>query len=154
MALAPLADAAGPGAGSESLAVSPATVFLRFDVAPLAEAVQVERAVLALSPAAGWRPSGEAQRLTVRAILGAWSTTSVSAGALPPVDSAPAGVVTLPARARGPVRVDVTSLVRAWAGGSVPVEGLALETTGYGIVFLGAGTAVQADRARLEVVYR
>jgi cyclic pyranopterin phosphate synthase len=56
--------------------------------------------------------------------------------------------------ARNGVRIDVTALVRGWVRGSIPAEGLSLETTDGEAVFIGPGALARADRPRLEVVLR
>jgi hypothetical protein len=152
-------DAARAGAppdlsSHEGLSVSPRPTFLRFDLASLTSGSNVERAVLALAPHPAWRPGTSRERILVRAALSGWSVQGVASGHPPAVSAAPEGDVTLPSGVRAPVRIDVTALVRGWVRGSIPAEGLSLETTDGEAVFIGPGALARADRPRLEVVLR
>ncbi len=154
VAIAPLVEAVGPGATPEVLSVSPQAMYLRFDLAPLAEAAHIERAVLSLDPAPAWRPSGVPQRLIARGVTSSWTRDGILQGGIPAEEASPAGEVNLPAHARGPVRMDVTGMVQGWIAGAVPAEGVAIEATGTGAAFVGTGANALRERARLEVVYR
>lgn len=152
MVLAPMLDAVAnrrSADGTESLAVSSDPVWMRFDLTGLVGAEGVERAVLSLAPHPRWRPSeAPTARLLVRAAAGVQGATAVS------VSEGVESEVTLPASARGPLRVDVTGLVRQWLAGTVPAGTLSLESTRGTAVFMGNGAMTRSERPRLEVVLR
>lgn len=138
---------------SDAMRVSSNPVFLRFDLSALGDATVIDRAVLALSPHPAWRASSRGSRLVARSIASAWTVARV-ASADAPTTGETSTEVTLPAGVRGPLRVDVTSIVQAWRARTSPEEGLALEVDGGDAVFAGVGAATLADRPRLEVVVR
>lgn len=136
---------------TDALPVSPRRAFVRFEAGALA-GWELTRAVLTLSPHPSWRPSSGATRLVVRDLRAAWTARSVAEGA-PPEAGDGAVTVTLPAGVRGPVRVDVTSLLRDGLA-DASERGIALETDRGEAVFMG-GAAPELDaRPHLEVVLR
>lgn len=144
----PSADARG-----DAMRLSTRPVFVRFDLSQLAGIAGVERAVLSLSPHPAWRPGERSVRLFARGVATPWSTERVAAGEAPATGDEPASV-TMAAGVRGPLRVDVTAIVRAWAARTASAEGISLELDGGEAVFAGVGAAGRALRPRLEVVVR
>ena len=138
-------------AATEALPVSPRRAFVRFEAGALA-GWAVTRAVLTLSPHPSWRPASGATRLVVRDLRAAWTARSVAEGVAP--DAGEGAVsVTLPAGVRGPVRVDLTPLLRGGLA-DLSERGIALETDRGEVVFMG-GAAPEFDaRPHLEVVLR
>lgn len=150
--------AASPGlapadARGDAMRVSSRPVFVRFDLSQLSSVAGVERAVLALSPHPAWRPVERPARLFARGVATPWSTERVAAGEAPATDDDVA-TATLAAGVRAPLRVDVTSIVRAWAARTATPEGISLELDGGEAVFAGVGAASPSLRPRLEVVVR
>lgn len=123
-------------------------VWMRFDLSSLAGADGVERAVLSLSPHPSWHPAQGAPRLIVRPAAGVQQASAVSA------DDAFAAEVTLPSGVRGPVRVDITAMVRQWLDGALPAGTVSVEHSHGTAVFMGSGALSMAARPRLEVVLR
>jgi hypothetical protein len=137
---------------SEELSITAEPVYLRFDLSEV-RSQSVERAVLVLSPHLAWRPTGRPVSLVVRAVETRWDARSLSdRGPVLALDRAARAV--LPNRARTPVRLDVTNVVRAWQLGTAPAAGLSLSTDGALVAFAGLGAADRTDRPRLEVVLR
>ncbi len=153
IALASDSARAGEGDAGDALPVGARRTFVRFDLAPLAQATSVERAVLSLAPHPAWRSSATPLHLTVRRVEGAWRVDDVGAGREPAVAEV-LGEATLAAGVRSPVRVDVTEAVRAWLAGDASAQGLALEIDGGAAVFAGAGAATTGLRPRIEMVLR
>ncbi len=136
---------------TDALPVSSRRAFLRFEAAPQA-GWAVARAVLALAPHPAWRPSTGPTRLVARDVRSGWSARAVAEGRAPEPGEG-AVTVTLPAGVRGPVRVDVTALLRGGLAEAAE-RGIALETDRGEAVFLGAAAADRAGRPHLEVVLR
>jgi len=131
---------------------SAATVLLRFDPTALGDAPAVDRAALVLVPS----PVASRERcvlLRVRAVDERWSVPAIARGELPALSSDGVAEVTLPPQ-RVPVRVDVTSLVRALGAAGLAQRGLALTATEGGASFQGSGTLAPEERPRLEVLLR
>lgn len=145
----------GSEAPTDRIAVRRSPVFLYFDTQGLRPGATIERAVLSLSPHPSWRPHLARVALYAFGVEGAFTASSLGAGLVPDLASSPAGFADLPARARVPVRLEVTSIVRAWQSGLAPRGGLALRSNDDDpVVLQGADAGELASRPRLEVVVR
>jgi hypothetical protein len=141
MVMAPAVTTAGSRPpGAEDLPVGEHPVLLKFDLSAVPDEAGVERALLSLTPHPAWRVGGHAVRLFARGVRS--------------LDPDPATEVTLPAQARAPVRLDLTSVLRASKSGQRHMSGIALSTDGGDVVFQGLGAATEAERPHLEVVLR
>jgi hypothetical protein len=127
-------------------------VFVRFDAAALGAGEVIDRAALVLVPSATARRERCAW-LRVRAVDEPWSAAAIARGDLPSLRSDAAAEVALVPQ-RVPVRVDVTTLVRALGTEGLRRRGLAVIATEGGVVFLGSGTLSPEERPRLEVLLR
>lgn len=142
-----LDDGVTPPGAVASFPVSPRGVRLRFDLRALPPVAAISRAVLSLREAPG-APRGERVTVRARALLAPWRAGSA--------DDTPRGAtaasVTLARGARGPVRVDVTEALREAARWGGAGAGVALETDGASVTFVGPWDARGAPR--LEVAAR
>jgi len=124
-----------------ALRASARPLVLRFDLASLQQAGPqgVERAILAMAPAAeGFAPRG-AVRVTVRSHgPGGW-------------EPAPLGAVVAPGDVRAGVRVDVTEGVRARLRDASAALTLGVETDGPALLFVGLDGPPE-DLPRLEIL--
>lgn len=145
--LTDLDDGVTPPGAAASFPVSPRGVRLRFDLRALPPGAAIARAVLSLREAPG-APRAERVTVRARALLAPWRAGSA--------DETPRGAtaasVTLPRGARGPVRVDVTEALREGARWGHTGAGVALETDGAAVTFVGPWDARGAPR--LEVAVR
>lgn len=147
------ADEAGSASGpcADALAVSSRRrVFLRFRALPWSRERRPARVLLRLEPHPGWRPSARPGLVLVRGVRSEWTVEGLSRGADVAVDEDPAATAELSAGRRQGLRLDLSSLARAWTEPEVTV---ALETDGPEAVFAGVW-APEALRPRLEVLLR
>ncbi len=124
-----------------SLPASRHRLVLRFDLASLGlEGPEgVERAILAMAPAAEGPVPREAVRVTVRGHdRGGW-------------DPAPVGAAVAPGGVRAGVRVDVTASLRARLRDPAAEFTLGVETDGPTLHFAGLGGPAE-DLPRLEIL--
>lgn len=142
-----------PGTEPEQLRVGPRPVLLRFDLSELAGR-SVERAVISLVPHPSWRPLEQPVRLYLHTIVGPWPGGSADTVDVPALAPDPVAQVFLPGNVRAPVRLDVTTALRAWQAGTMPFEGFAVSSDGPVVVLTGPAAYAQGDRPRLEVVVR
>ncbi len=144
--------ALGAEANPEALALRRRPVFLRFDLRPLrARGTAIERATLLLAPHPDWQTSAGSVRVAVHALA---TIPPRASGDAPDLAPDPAALATIPRDLRVPVRVDVTSALRAWWDGSLPPGGLAVSADVEGLVVHGASAVDRSSRPRLEVVVR
>lgn len=148
-----IAGAAPPGAFAERVPLGNRPVLIRFDLAAI-EGREVERATLSIVPHPGWHPAGRPLRLYARAVTGGWAPEAPEGASAAYLDPDPIADAVLPGRTRAPLRLDVTAALRAWQAGVAGFDGLALSTTGEGVVIQGPAALAPSDRPRLEVVLR
>lgn len=115
---------------------------------------EVESAFLLLEPADGTPPAAAPVPIEVAEVLGRWSSETTSWGRQPRLGFAQS---LAPARPRpgAPLRVEVTAVVRGWAGGPPGARSLALLADG--VDAHGASIATGLTRGvgpRLEVYLR
>jgi hypothetical protein len=151
--------ALGGGGGGEEL---PETVsigrssggtvvfFFRFE-ASLRDDAEVESAFLLLDPLDGAPPATTPIRFEMARVVEPWRAEAVSAGRQPRL-AVPLDAGSARARPGGPLRVDVTPLVRAWQKRAADDHGLALLARGDDAVGAVVSTgATQGRGPRLEV---
>lgn len=135
----------------DALGLRQGRVFLRFDLSSMPQGVRITRALLSLSADGRWRPSMRTPRVDLMQLDSGWTPEGVSRGLSPSVRGEPVAVVELAREQRSNLRVDVTNVVRAWAEGSAPAEGLAIECDDPAVVFTGPGALSRQARPRIEV---
>ncbi len=124
---------------------------MKFDLSPIPTGAVITSASLNLrkqfSPGQGI--------VNLHTVSGTWSENTVTwnnfGGAFAPTVSASINTALVPDG--GTASVDITSLVKSWANGSLPNEGILLEQAGAGRTTFGASDGVIATRPTLSVCY-
>ncbi len=139
---------------NDSLAVGETPVYLRFDLRAVRMDATIDRAVLSLTPHPSWRPTSRVARISVWDVSSRWTAESLAVASTPDLGAAPVTQVTLSAVHALPLRLDVTTAVRAWRMRSAGTAALAMTVDGAAPVFAGGGVNDPSVRPVLEVVTR